>query len=42
MFSGSLAALPKAGAWMVWVKKTAGVLMLGMAEYYLFLAGMVY
>ncbi len=42
LFSGSLAALPKAGAWMVWVKKIAGVLMLGMAEYYLFLAGMVY
>ena len=28
LFSGSLAALPKAGAWMVWVKKIAGVLML--------------
>ena len=42
LFSGSLAALPKAGAWMVWLKKAAGVVMLGMAEYYLVLAGMVY
>jgi thiol:disulfide interchange protein DsbD len=32
--SGSLAALPKSGAWMVWVKKSAGVLLLVMAEYY--------
>jgi thiol:disulfide interchange protein DsbD len=32
--SGSLAALPKSGAWMVWVKKSAGVLLLLMAEYY--------
>jgi thiol:disulfide interchange protein DsbD len=32
--SGSLATLPKSGAWMVWVKKGAGVLLLAMAEYY--------
>jgi len=32
--SGVAAALPRAGAWMVWVKKGFGVLMLGVAEYY--------
>ena len=42
LFSGSVAKLPKAGVWMIWVKKATGVLMLGMAEYYLVLAGMVY
>ena len=42
LFSGSVAALPRAGPWMVWIKKAAGVLMLGMAEYYFVLAGMVY
>jgi cytochrome c-type biogenesis protein len=31
--SGTLAALPRSGSWMVWIKKVAGVLMLGMAEY---------
>jgi cytochrome c-type biogenesis protein len=34
LFSGALAALPRSGAWMVWIKKGAGVVMLGMAEYY--------
>jgi thiol:disulfide interchange protein DsbD len=33
-FSGSLAHLPRAGRWMVWVKKAAGVVMLAMAGYY--------
>ena len=42
LVSGSVGKLPKAGVWMVWVKKATGVLMLGMAEYYLVLAGMVY
>ncbi len=41
LVSGSVGKLPKAGVWMVWVKKATGVLMLGMAEYYLVLAGMV-
>ncbi|HWP36727.1 MAG TPA: cytochrome c biogenesis protein CcdA [Gemmatimonadales bacterium] len=36
IFSGSIGVLPKAGAWMVWVKKAAGVLMLGMAGYYVY------
>ena len=34
LFSGTLAALPKAGAWMVGVKRVAGVVVLGMAGYY--------
>jgi cytochrome c-type biogenesis protein len=34
IFSGTLAALPKSGAWMVWVKRAGGVILLGMAEYY--------
>lgn len=34
IFSGTLAHLPQAGAWMVWTKKAAGVVMLGMAVYY--------
>lgn len=34
LFSGTLAALPRSGPWMVWIKKGAGIVMLGMAEYY--------
>src|SRR6266545_3780163 len=41
LFSGSLAALPRAGRWMVWVKKLAGVILLGMAEYYFIKMGQV-
>jgi cytochrome c-type biogenesis protein len=33
--SGTLAALPRAGRWTLWIKRAAGVLMIGMAEYYL-------
>jgi len=39
--SGALAALPKAGPWMNWIKKGAGLLMLAMAEYYFVQTGMV-
>ena len=35
LFSGTLASLPRAGRWTVWVKRAGGVIMLGMAEYYL-------
>jgi thiol:disulfide interchange protein DsbD len=42
LFSGSLAALPRSGQWMVWVKKLAGVVLLGMAEYYFIGAGRVW
>ena len=38
-FSGLAAALPKPGSWMVSVKKVLGLLMLGLAEYYLIRAG---
>jgi thiol:disulfide interchange protein DsbD len=33
--SGALSRLPRAGAWMVWVKRFFAILMLGVAEYYL-------
>lgn len=33
--SGLLSRLPRAGGWMLWVKRAFGVLMLGVAEYYL-------
>ena len=41
LFSGFGAALPTAGAWMVWIKKGAGVIMLVMAQYYFVQVGMV-
>lgn len=37
--AGSLAALPKSGGWLVWIKRAGGVLLLLMAEYYVFKAG---
>lgn len=37
--SGTLTALPKSGAWMVWVKRVAALIMIGMAEYYFVKAG---
>jgi thiol:disulfide interchange protein DsbD len=42
VFSGSAAMLPRAGKWMVWVKKAAGVVMLAMAEYYFIQMGTVW
>jgi thiol:disulfide interchange protein DsbD len=38
-FSGLAAAVPKPGGWMNGVKKVLGLLMLGLAEYYLIKAG---
>src|SRR6478672_9229360 len=35
LFSGTMARLPKAGSWMVWVKRAFALIMLGVAEYYL-------
>lgn len=32
--AGTLAALPQAGRWMLWVKRAAAVVMFAMAEYY--------
>jgi len=37
--AGALARLPRAGAWMLWVKRIFAVIMLGAAEYYLILTG---
>ncbi len=37
--SGTLALLPSSGAWMVWIKRVAAVIMIGMAEYYFVQAG---
>jgi thiol:disulfide interchange protein DsbD len=42
LFSGTLAALPRAGAWMVWIKRASGVVLLLMAEYYFVKAGQVW
>jgi cytochrome c-type biogenesis protein len=42
IFSGALAALPRSGAWMVWVKRLAGAIILAMAEYYFIQAGKVW
>jgi thiol:disulfide interchange protein DsbD len=39
LFSGALAALPKSGKWLVWMKKAAGILMIAVAQYYFVKAG---
>ncbi len=41
LFSGFGVALPSSGAWMVWIKRAAAVIMLVMAEYYFVQVGMV-
>jgi thiol:disulfide interchange protein DsbD len=41
LFSGTLGALPRSGAWMVWIKKIAGIVMIGVAEYYFIQVGRV-
>jgi thiol:disulfide interchange protein DsbD len=35
LFSGTLARLPRAGEWMVWIKRLFALIMLVVAEYYL-------
>ena len=40
-FSGAVARLPRSGTWLVWVKRFAALIMLGVAEYYLIRMGMV-
>jgi len=40
--SGALARLPRAGMWMVWIKRIFAVAMLGAAEYYLIQMGTVW
>lgn len=39
LFSGTLAVLPKSGTWMIWMKRAAAVIMIGMAQFYLIRAG---
>jgi thiol:disulfide interchange protein DsbD len=39
--ANALASLPRSGAWMLWVKRAAGVLLLGVAEYYFIQVGRV-
>ncbi len=41
LFAGTLAALPRAGAWMRWIKRGAATLMIAMAEYYFVKMGSV-
>lgn len=41
-FSGCLALIPRSGAWMVKVKKTMGLLMLGIAQYFFIKAGSLF
>jgi cytochrome c-type biogenesis protein len=41
LFSGTVARLPKAGTWMVWVKRLFALIMLGVAEYYLVQMGLL-
>jgi thiol:disulfide interchange protein DsbD len=40
--AGTLARLPRAGAWMLWVKRGFAVIMIAVAEYYLVQMGQVY
>jgi thiol:disulfide interchange protein DsbD len=35
LFSGVVTRLPRAGAWMVWIKRLFAIVMIGVAEYYL-------
>ena len=40
--SGAVTKLPRAGNWMVWVKRAFATIMLGVAEYYLLKAGQLW
>lgn len=39
LFSGTLSRLPRAGSWMVWIKRGFALVMIGVAEYYLIKMG---
>ncbi len=41
LVSGLAAGLPRSGRWMVWIRRTAGVILLGVAEYYFYRMGQV-
>jgi thiol:disulfide interchange protein DsbD len=40
--AGAISALPRAGTWMLWIKRAFGIVMLGVAEYYLIKMGQVW
>jgi thiol:disulfide interchange protein DsbD len=42
IFSGTLAALPRSGRWLIWIKRAAGFAMIGVAEYYFIQMGMAW
>ncbi len=41
LISGLAGALPRSGPWTLWIKRVAGVVLLGMAEYYFYQMGKV-
>ena len=41
-FSGLMTSIPRSGIWMVKIKKTMGLLMVALAEYFLIKAGMMF
>ncbi len=41
LFSGFAANLPPSGRWTIWIKRCAGVILLGVAEYYFYRMGQV-
>jgi thiol:disulfide interchange protein DsbD len=41
LFSGAVARLPRAGAWMIWIKRIFALIMLAVAEYYLVQMGLL-
>ena len=41
LFSGTLARLPRAGTWMLWIKRLFALIMLAVAEYYLVQMGLL-
>ena len=42
LLSGTVAAMPRSGTWMLWIKRAAGAVILVMAEYYFVKAGQVW
>jgi len=41
LFSGAVTRLPRAGTWMIWVKRGFALIMIGVAEYYLVQMGLL-
>ncbi len=39
LFSGALVRLPRSGAWLVWTKRIAALIMIAVAQYYFVMAG---